>query len=261
MRRLPLTAKTRVSPLNQDTLNEVERKLYTVAIGSVVLAVMIIGESHFLPNYSAQPYTLHSLLRVFRKPVVLFDAEIIAFQVLAALLCLPFLKATRTRLSFVDALIVSAPITYVHALAFCDRDMRYVVPIVAMPLLIIGIFHLFPLRSIPSLVDDVPAMKKPLLHLGLATFLAFQFFLLFCFLSGASPPFPVKPVYVVFFVGIVTALAARIRPHILRVLIAVIVGMFNLTLLSALPGEPHWQQVTTSLQCQRDSAPQDPRAR
>jgi hypothetical protein len=205
---------------------EIERKFYTAAIGCLALALMVVFLSHFVPTYSSQ--SLHALLRVFRKPFVLLNAEVVGFQILTVLICLPLLKATHIRLSVVDSLVLSAPSAYILSLGFCDGfDVRYLAPILTMPPLFLVIFRLFELSSIPSLLDGWPDERPAWIRLALAGALAFQSAILFMLLSGAQPPFRIKVAYVTFFVGSVSALLALIRPRPYLALVAAAVTAIN----------------------------------
>jgi hypothetical protein len=104
---------------SQDLAIEIERKLYAVAIGFCALGVVVFCEIHFLKPLSRS--TWHILFPIVHWPIVVLEARIVGYQILAVLICLPFTKAiTRVRLSLVDALILGAPTMYMHSLVFCD---------------------------------------------------------------------------------------------------------------------------------------------
>lgn len=208
---------------------EVERKVYTIAIGIIALSVVTFVNVNFAPLLPLS--AARSLLHLGIKGKVIASAEGLVLAAFAVLVCVPFLKATRARLSLLDSMILSVPPAYVSALSLCEGFEWWLVPaIIVWPLLFLAGFRVLKLRAMPSLVDDVFPSPRPAIRLPLAVALSFQVAVLSLFLSGASSPFRIKISYVAFLVGAVTALSARLRPHWALVLLAAALFMINVRL-------------------------------
>lgn len=208
------------------SIKEIERKLYTLAIGFVGLMITTLAYTIVPPLLSQS--AIRALLDSGLGPATIVNAETFAFQLIAAFASVPLLKATRHHLSIADALLVSLPSALVASLSFCDGfELWLLVPILVWPVLYALTFRILPLRAIPSLVDDFPGAGAKLLQLTLALALSSQFAGLLFVLSGASPPFRLKLAYLLFSVGVVLALSARLKPHLLLVALSVSVFVYN----------------------------------
>lgn len=204
-------------------MKEIERKLYTLAIGFVGVAIMTFAYTIVPPLLSES--AVRALVHSGIGPRTIVNAETFAIQLIAAFISVPLLKATRHHLSIADALIVSLPPALVAALSFCDGfELWLLFPILVWPVLYALAFRILSLRAIPSLVDDFPGAGATLLQLTLSLALSFQFAGLLFFLSGAAPPFRLKLVYLLFSIGACLALSARLKPRL--PLVALAVGLF-----------------------------------
>jgi len=210
--------------------NEIERTLYTIAIGCMALSLMVILVTNFSPHYSRE--TLHALLSLFRKAWVLISVETIVQEAIAILICVPLLKLTRTRLTWWGSIVLSLPIAYLHALSFCHGfDARLLLPTLLCPFIFMAAFRIFRFWRPPSLVDDISTSLSPVTRTVVAACVALQFAILCFLLAGVSFPFKLKIAYVAYLFGSIASLYALLRPSIFSVVGAAIPIAINAHLL------------------------------
>lgn len=219
-------------PLRAIEAKDVERKLYTFAFGFVGLAIVVWTDG--LPYSVLGQSAVYKLLHLGVAARAIIVAEHLIVELATALVTVPLLKATRHHLSIGDAILVSLPATYVDALSFGDGfEPLLLIRLFARPVSYVLMFRMLSLRAIPSLIDEPTGTIPHPLRLALSLMFSFQFAVLFIFLSGATLPFRVKLAYLLFSAGALVAIAARLKPHIVLVVVAFGMFVYNVLVFSA----------------------------
>jgi hypothetical protein len=183
---------------------EIERKLYTFAIGALALAsVLILTLSYPMPSE-----IFVRMARSVGSAKVVILGEWVFRQFLTALICLVPLKLTRHRLSVLDSLLLGCMAMMPTLLRIpCELESLEWVAIATAPPLFMLVFWM--LRSVPlsSWLDRFYSDQKPWLSVVFAAMFALQISL--AVIMTASKGTLLTPSILIALAGAALALLAR----------------------------------------------------